>query len=86
MSDRTAAGIFGGVFSILARHDNQADAKTIAAKIWRLMDGYDFAYEELGDEPALKKLDLLRHSDKYDECGDEEMDWGPPKKTRAPRK
>lgn len=82
MADRTAAGIFGDVFCILAKRKNQEEASAIAAEVFALVSGYDFCEEQMEADKALKKLGLAREVPDPEYPGEMMVQYGPEGKKR----
>lgn len=57
MADRTSAEIFSRFFTECAKI-NDDTAKKIAAKAWKWSQAYDFSYEQMECDAALRKLGL----------------------------
>lgn len=57
MSDRTSAGIYGGVFELLAS-DPTDQHKEWALRLWKASREHDFSPDQMGVDKALKTLDL----------------------------
>ena len=74
MADRTSAGLFADVFTILAE-DPTKENKKLAAKIFKLTDSYDFDYCQMECYEVLIKLDLARM--KTDQENEYEVIYGP---------
>lgn len=62
MADRTAAGIFSDVFTVLASRENQQEAREIAHELWPKTQSYDFSDSQMDCDEELKKLGLLRET------------------------
>lgn len=60
MADRTSAGLFSTVFTLLAKNPTD-EHKAIAKEIWPLIDEYDFSEYQMECDEALISLDLARY-------------------------
>lgn len=59
MADRTAAGIFGKIFDILAKHPTEQNITT-ANELWTKCDDYDFTIDQMNCDSSLLNLGLAR--------------------------
>lgn len=60
MADRTSAGLFGKIFTLLAKNPTD-EHKKIAAEIWPETNEYDFSSSQMYCDDALIALDLARN-------------------------
>ncbi len=60
MADRTSAGLFGKIFTLLAKNPTE-EHKTIAAEIWPETHEYDFSHSQMYCDDALIAIDLARN-------------------------
>lgn len=58
MADRTSAALFADVFEMLAA-DGRFDRASLANYFYEQSRGYDFSWQQMGCDEALKKLGLL---------------------------
>jgi hypothetical protein len=59
MADRTSAGIFGKVFTLLAERPSE-ERKAMARKVWKESKEYDFTADQMYADEALTALGLAR--------------------------
>lgn len=65
MSDRTSAGIFSEMFTILDESLATAPGRIVvelARRVWEMTWEHDFAHEQLECDAALVRLGLARHA------------------------
>lgn len=58
MSDRTSAGIFAGIFTLIAAKLPAPAARPLARTIWGMSLEYDFSPSQMDAEDALETLGL----------------------------
>lgn len=58
MADRTAAYLFGRIFTMLAEENIDREAR--AKEFWQLSRDFDFSAYQMGCDEALKKLGLAQ--------------------------
>lgn len=57
MADRTSAGIFGGIFELLAENPTNEN-KRLASEIYDMALNYDFSVSQMDCDESLIKLGL----------------------------
>jgi hypothetical protein len=72
MADRTAAAIFGMVFSALSKHAEEPWVKRLASRLWNETGEFDFSPYQIEDDSALMRLGLAKKgiSKEYPEDGE----------------